>query len=294
MFAHFATRPLLAAGLAFGLLMASTASAEDPELRLFETVDRIEQSLGARVGLVVRDSGSDWSLSHRTDERFLMVSTFKAMMCGAVLHRADAGALDLDERLEIEAEDILAYAPVTETMVGSTMSVGELCLAALDMSDNTATNLLIDRLGGPQMVTAFLREIGDPVSRLDRREPELNTFTPGDPRDTTTPLAMVSTLEAMLSGDALSPQSRAQLVGWMSHGGVTGALIRASTPEGWLVADRSGSGDFNRNIVAMVTPPDRPPFFIAVFLSDADADFDTRNAAVIDLSEAVMDVVTSR
>lgn len=294
MFAHLASRPLLAAGLAFGLLIASTASAEDPEVRLFETVDRIEQSLGARVGLVVRDSGSDWSLSHRADERFLMASTFKAMLCGAVLHRADAGALDLDERLEIEPEDVLAYAPVTETMVGGTMSVGELCLAALDMSDNTATNLLIDRLGGPQTVTAFLRGIGDPVSRLDRREPELNTFTPGDPRDTTTPAAMASTLETMLERDALSPKSRAQLVDWMSHGGVTGALIRASTPEGWLVADRSGSGDFNRNIVAMVTPPDRPPFFIAVFLSDAAADFDTRNAAVIDLSEAIMDVVTSR
>jgi beta-lactamase class A len=80
----------------------------------------------------------------------------------------------------------------------------------------------------------------------------------------------------------------------MSGGGVTGALIRASTPPGWQVADRSGSGDFNRNIVAMVTPPDREPYFIAIFLSDAEADFDTRNAAVIELSAAVMQVVTSR
>jgi len=80
----------------------------------------------------------------------------------------------------------------------------------------------------------------------------------------------------------------------MSHGGVTGALIRASAPEGWLVADRSGSGNYNRNVVAMVTPPGRAPYFIAVFLSDADADFATRNAAVIALSEAVMEVVASR
>jgi len=146
----------------------------------------------------------------------------------------------------------------------------------------------------PQGVTAFLREIGDPVSRLDRREPEVNTFAPDDPRDTTTPEAMASTMEVLLTGDALSPQSRAQLVDWMSEGGVTGALIRASTPEGWHVADRSGSGNFNRNIVAMVTPRDRQPYFIAIFLSDAEADFDTRNAAVIALSEAVMQVVTSR
>ncbi|PWK59660.1 class A beta-lactamase [Roseicyclus mahoneyensis] len=294
MLTHSAKLLLLAAGLALGLLAGTPAFAQDPEQTLAATIDRIEQDLDARVGLLIRDSGSDWSATYRADERFLMTSTFKTMLCGAVLHRVDAGDIDLEERIAIETADILDYAPVTETMVGNTMSVGALCHAALDMSDNTATNLLIDRIGGTQSVTAFLREIGDPVSRLDRREPEVNTFAPDDPRDTTTPAAMASTMEVLLAGDALSPQSRAQLVDWMSAGGVTGALIRASTPEGWHVADRSGSGNFNRNIVAMVTPPDRAPYFIAIFLSDAQADFDTRNAAVIALSDAVMQVVTSR
>lgn len=294
MLTHATSLPLLAAGLSLSLLTGAPAFGQNPELHLAATIDRIEQELDARVGLVIRDSGSDWSVSHRAEERFLMTSTFKTMLCGAVLHRVDEDDLDLDERIAIEVADVLEYAPVTEKMIGDTMSVGELCHAALDMSDNTATNLLIDRIGGPQSVTAFLREIGDPVSRLDRREPEVNTFAPDDPRDTTTPEAMASTMETLLTGDALTPQSRAQLVDWMSEGGVTGALIRASTPEGWHVADRSGSGNFNRNIVAMVTPPDREPYFIAIFLSDADADFNTRNGAVIELSEAVMQVVTSR
>jgi beta-lactamase class A len=288
------TTTLLAAGLSLGLLTGTPSFAQGPEQRLAATIDRIEQDLDARVGLVIRDSGTDWSISHRADERFLMNSTFKSMLCGVVLHRVDAGEIDLDEQIAITGNDILDYAPVTETMVDNTMSVGELCHATIDMSDNTAANLLIDRTGGPQSVTAFLREIGDPVSRLDRHEPEVNTFTPGDPRDTTTPEAMAATMVTLLTGDALTPQSRTQLVDWMSGGGVTGALIRASTPEGWHVADKSGSGDVSRNIVAMVTPPDREPYFIAIFLSDAEADFDTRNAAVIELSEAVMQVVRSR
>jgi len=292
---HFSTlRPLMAAGLILGLLNTTAALAQEAELRLLETIADIEQRLEARVGLYLRDSGSDWSISHRADERFLMTSTFKPMLCGAVLHLADGGMLDLNEPVEITAQDILSYAPVTETMVGSMMAIDDLCFAALDMSDNTATNLLIDHIGGPEAVTGFLREIGDPISRLDRREPELNTFAPGDPRDTTTPAAMAATLETMLTGDVLRPQSRAQLTEWMRHGGVTGPLIRASTPADWLIADRSGSGNFNRNIIAMVTPPDQAPYFISVFLSDADADFETRNGAVIELSKAVMDVVTNR
>ncbi|VVT21361.1 Beta-lactamase [Roseovarius sp. EC-HK134] len=294
MLTHAATLPLLAAGVSLALLTGAPAFGQNPKLHLAATIDRIEQELDARVGVVIRESGSDWIVSHRAEERFLMASTFKTMLCGAVLHRVDEGDLDLEERIAIEAAEVLEYAPVTEKMVGETMSVGELCHAALDMSDNAATNLLIDRIEGPQSVTAFLREIGDPVSRLDRREPDVNTFAPDDPRDTTTPEAMVSTMVTLLTGDALSPQSRAQLVDWMSDGGVTGALIRASTPAGWHVADRSGSGNFNRNIVAMVTPPDREPYFIAIFLSDADADFNTRNGAVIELSKAVMQVVTSR
>jgi beta-lactamase class A len=294
MFSHVTSLPLLAAGFAAGLLGAEPVFAEDAEARLAATIDSIEQRLDARVGLVIRDSGSGWSVRHRADERFLMASTFKTMLCGAVLDRVDVGEIDLDEPIAIHEDDILDYAPITATMVGGTMGVGDLCLAALDMSDNTATNLLIDRIGGPETVTDFLRAIGDPISRLDRREPEVNAFAPGDPRDTTTPNAMASTMEALLTGDALTPQSRTQLVDWMGRGGVTGALIRASAPEGWHVADRSGSASHVRNIAAMVTPPDRKPFFIAIFLSDADADFDTRNAAVIELSRAAMQVVSGR
>jgi beta-lactamase class A len=73
------------------------------------------------------------------------------------------------EPIAVEEADLVDYAPVTEAMVGDTMSVGDLCFAALDTSDNTATNLLIDLIGGPQAVTDFLRTIGDPISRLDRR-----------------------------------------------------------------------------------------------------------------------------
>jgi beta-lactamase class A len=209
MFRHSVSRSLMLASLVFGILNVTPAIAQEPELRLLAAIEDVEQRLDARVGMFIRDSGSDWSISHRADERFLMSSTFKPMLCGAVLNLADDGMLDLDEHIAVTSQDILEYAPVAQTMVGNTMTIGDLCFAALDMSDNTATNLLIDRIGGPEAVTVFMRGIGDPISRLDRREPELNAFAPGDPRDTTTPEAMAATLATMLTGDALSAQSRA-------------------------------------------------------------------------------------
>ncbi len=284
-------------GLALCFLFQTGGAMADiaVERDLADTIHDLEVELDARIGVLIRDSATDWEWGVRQDERFLMASTFKSVLCGAVLNRVDEGTLALDEQIEINGRDIIEYAPVAEEHVGGALTIGELCYATLDLSDNTAANLLLERLGGPGAVTAFLRSIGDPVTRLDRIEPELNLFSPGDPRDTTSPAAILTTWEAMLTGDALSPNSRGQLTDWMSDGGVTGGLLRASTPEGWLVVDKSGGGrDYTRNLVAMVTPPGGSPYFVAIFLSDTPADWSTRNAAVAEIASDVVDLLRTR
>ena len=280
-----------AAGLALGLSLATNALAETPLQPLADTAAGIEDRFDARVGLVLANTGTGESWTHRADERFLMTSTAKVPLCGAVLARADEGTLSLTEELPITDADILSYAPVTETRDGDSMSIADLCLATVDMSDNTAANLLIDRLGGPQAVTQFLRDSGDPVSRLDRHEPELNTFALGDERDTSTPAAMADMLRNLLLGDVLTPASRDQLADWMVRGGVTGALLRRDAPADWIIYDKSGSSDQTRSIVALVTPADGDQWVATIFLSDADVDFATRNAALQELSAAVIAVI---
>ncbi|NDV49024.1 MULTISPECIES: RCP family class A beta-lactamase [unclassified Salipiger] len=288
------TAPILsrvATGLALGLSMATAAFAETPVEALRGTVARIEEQLGARVGLSLLDTGSGRSWAHREDELFLMNSTVKVPVCGAILARSDAGTLSLSDSLPVREADLVPYAPVMETRVGGTMTLDELCLAAVDQSDNVAANILIKHLGGPEAVTQFFRSVGDPTSRLDRREPELNTFAPGDERDTTSPAAMSETLRALLLGDMLSPQARGQLAEWMRHGGVTGALLRAEAEDDWLILDKSGSGRHTRNLVAVIQPEGEAPWIATMFVSDTDAAFEVRNAALKDLGRAVVAVV---
>ncbi|ETX30119.1 beta-lactamase [Roseivivax isoporae LMG 25204] len=291
---HLSVLPRVAAGLALCMLAITPARADDAADRLALTVRQIEDRLDARVGVVVRDSATGWSWGHRADERFLMNSTFKAPLCGALLARVDAGETTLDTALPVTAADMVDHAPVTETRIGATMTLDALCRAAVDMSDNPAANIVLDHVGGPEGFTSFLRGIGDGTTRLDRTEPGLNTYAAGDPRDTTTPAAMVATLERLLLGDALSAAARARLTGWMTPGSVTGALLRAHTPEGWHVADKSGAGRVTRNIVGMVTPPGAAPHLVAIYLSEAEVDFATRNAALSELSAAVVAVIAAR
>ncbi len=280
--------------ITFAFVAALPALAQTPQNTLRETVQSVEDTLDARVGLVIRRIGTDWSWSHRGDERVLMTSTFKALLCGAILARADAGTLDLDETLAITPSDLQDYAPVTEARVGTFMSISDLCLATIDLSDNIAANLLIDRLGGPDAVTEFLRSMADEVGRLDRREPELNTASADGMWDTSTPDAMASSLETLLLGDVLSLPSRAQLREWMDLGGVTGGLLRAYVPDTWDVADKSGASANSRSLIAMVSPDEGAPYFVAIYISDAEVGFVRRNAALIELSAAVADLLADR
>lgn len=273
-------RALLAAaasGLAAGPLPARTLP---PYARAF---GMIETEIGGRLGVAALDTGSGAWLRHRADERFAMCSTFKVLAAAHALALSDAGRLGLAERIAYSKADLLPHAPRTEARLAEgAMDVADLCAAAVEVSDNTAANLLLRRTGGPAGLTSWLRAIGDPVTRLDRTEPELNTNLPGDPRDTTTPEAFVRVLRIILLGPVLSEDSRARLTGWMIACETGGNRLRAGLPSAWRAGDKTGTGDHGAvNDVAIVWPPGRAPILIAVLLSGS-----ARPAAALEAAHA--------
>jgi beta-lactamase class A len=233
----------------------------------------LEAKYGGRLGMAALDTGSGRRLDYRSSERFPLCSTFKVLLAGAVLARVDAGRETLNRRLPYGKADLLDYAPVTtERLAEGGLTVEALCAAAVQVSDNTAANLLLKALGGPQAVTAFARSLGDTTTRLDRMEPELNSAIPGDRRDTTTPSAMVGALNILLLGEVLSPASRQKLEGWMVTCTTGGTRLRAGLPTGWTIADKTGSGAHGTmNDVALLRPPHQAPILVAVYFTGSAA-----------------------
>ncbi|WP_026068256.1 class A beta-lactamase [Halomonas smyrnensis] len=241
---------------AFASASTSSSGAADLERQLGE----LERSADDRVGVALMNVATGAVASHRGHERFLFNSTGKCFIAAAVLARVDEGRETLDRRIVIEEGDLVGWTPVTEKRLGEPgLTVAELCQAAVAWSDNAAANALIESVGGPEAVTAFLRAIGDDTTRLDRVEPALNTHDhPGDERDTTTPLAMMATLRTLLLGDALSPSSRHQLASWMIEGKVGDARLRAGMPSSWLVGEKTGTnGVGNASDIGIAWPGDR-------------------------------------
>jgi len=170
------------------------------------------------------------------------------------------------------------------------MSLGDLCAAAIDWSDNTAGNLLLQAIGGPAGFTQYARSLGDPVTRLDRGEPALNSAIPGDERDTTGPLAMARDMRAVLVGDQLSEASRRQLAKWLIEDKVGDKRLRAGLPPSWRVGDKTGSGDNGTtNTIAILWPPGRAPILAAVYYTDSPASADTRNAVHKEIGGVIAD-----
>jgi beta-lactamase class A len=242
----------------------------------------IEAASDGRLGVAIADMGSGSLLGYRAAERFPLCSVYKLLAAAAVLALVDAGKADLDHRIFYGRHEVVAGSPVTLKHIGAKgLSLAHICDAAVTRSDNTAGNLLLSFLGGPAPLTAYIRSIGDNATELDRGEPDVNQATPGDPKDTTVPAAMLSDLLALLMGNKLSAPSRAQLMSWM-RGCKTGAgRLEAGLPSGWHIGDKTGSGGYGTtNDIGIVWPAAGPPILVAAFLTDTTAPAARRNAAL--------------
>jgi beta-lactamase class A len=256
---------------------------------LARQLSEIEKKSGGRLGVHVLDTANGRRAGHRQDERFALCSTFKFLAAALVLARVDQGKERLDRRVAYSRDELVTYSPVTEKHAGTDgMTMAQLCEAAVTLSDNTAGNLMLAGFGGPAGLTAFMRSLGDAHTRLDRIETALNEARAGDPRDTTTPAAMVGSMQKILLGDALSPASRAQLLQWLEDNKTGGERIRAGLPGDWKVGDKTGTGENGAtNDIAILRPPGRAPILLSVYLTETKASMADRNAAHAAVAAAV-------
>jgi beta-lactamase class A len=251
---------------------------------------KLERTLAGRLGVFALNTANGKQLSYRADEYFPMCSTFKVILASAILKRSTQIDGLMQQRIKYQQSDLVTYSPITERYVRDGMTVDALCAAALQYSDNTASNLLMTILGGPGAVTTFARSIGDRQFQLDRWETALNSSIPGDRRDTSTPNAMAISLQRLAFGDALEPRLQLQLRVWL-QGNTTGATrIRAGVPADWQVGDKTGTGDYGTaNDIGLLWPPRRSPVVVAIYTTQGEKDAKARNDVIASAARIVVD-----
>ncbi len=256
-----------------------------------EEFANLEKRTNGRIGVAAIDGATNRRVEYHGQGRFLMCSTFKVLAVAAVLKRVDEKKEKLDRFVPYGEAQLLEYAPVTRAHVKEGgMTLDGLGAAAIEQSDNTAANLLLETIGGPKGVTEFARSLGDEFTRLDRNEPELNVASPGDERDTTTPAAMCKNLQRLFTSNVLSRESQGQLEGWMVANETGLKMIRASVPTDWKVGDKTGrSGKGASNDIAILRPPTGGPIFLAIYVNAPNESSDGRDTVVAEAAKIAIE-----
>lgn len=270
-----------------------SACAAFNQQTLKSQLETLESKSGGRLGVAVIDTSDGSKYSWRGNERFPLCSTSKVMVVAAILKKNESDHHLLDKKIQINKSDMANYNPVTRKHIGSYMTVAELSTAVLQYSDNTAMNKLLAYLGSPQQATQFARTIGDKDFRLDRNEPGLNTAIPGDTRDTTTPSAMADSLNKLVLGTALKEAQRTKLAEWMK-GNTTGSdSIKAGLPAAWVVADKTGSGDFGTtNDIAVIWPKNHAPVILTAYFTQHGKDATARRDVLASAAKLVAEAIS--
>lgn len=253
------------AALPFTKSLPLLAANENPP-SIHARLHTLESRFGGRIGVSAINTSSNAILDFHAERRFPLCSTFKVLAAAAILSRTLENPGLLQQHLHYEPNELVEYSPITQQHLNGGMTVAEICAAAMQYSDNTAGNLMLKVLGGPESVTVFARSINDQESYLDRWEPELNLWRPGELRDTTTPRAMAKNLKKLLVGETLPSEQQEQLREWLC-GNTTGSTrIKAGLPSDWVVGDKTGSGPYGAaHDVAIVWPPGSKPILAAIY-----------------------------
>lgn len=248
---------------------------------------QLEQKFDARLGVYAIDTGTNRTIAYRPNERFAYASTYKVLAAAAVLKKSPIEKLN--EMIHYSKDDLVTYSPITEKHVDTGMSLKEISEAAIRYSDNTAGNILLQQLGGPKGFENSLKQIGDQVTKANRFETDLNSAIPGDIRDTSTAKALATDLKAFTVDNTLTADKRTILTDWMRGNATGDELIRAGTPIGWEVGDKSGAGSYGtRNDIAIVWPPNRAPIVLAILSKRFTKDANYDNALIAEAAKVVL------
>jgi beta-lactamase class A len=272
----------------FAALITSLATLPAGNASFADRMTELEKLRKCRIGVVGVDISTNRRVEYRAHDRFLMCSTFKVLAVAAALKRVDEQKEQLDRFVKYGEAQLLEYAPVTRAHVKEGgMTLQALCAAAIEQSDNTAGNLVLETIGGPKGLTEFARKLGDELTRLDRTEPDLNNSS-GE-LDTTTPKSICKDLQRLFTSEFLSAASRERLENWMRRCETGLEMLRATTPRDWQVADKTGrSRDGATNDIAIVRPPSGGPIFIAIYSVNPNEPADKRNELVAEVSKAAL------
>jgi beta-lactamase class A len=272
------------------------AAAQGPLGALRPALEHRIAGFRGTVGIAVIDLKSGDTLGIRATERFPTASLIKVPVLVELFHQIEHGKLHLDDPLTMLAADQEPGSGVLRFFQAPhTLTVRDAATLMIIVSDNTASNLLIDKLG-VRHVNARMDSLGLTRTRLYRKlfMPEESIEPDSSARygvGVTTPMEMAKLFAMLYRGEAVSAEASAHMVAMLKEQFSVDRIPRELPPQA-VVAHKTGEVDDVRNDCGIIYAPVRDFVFCAFTKDDVDQSWRVDNDAyrlIADLARTVYD-----
>jgi len=257
--------------------------AGDLKLKLAKQLQQMAADFDGVMGIAVKDLGTGETFFANADTVFPQASSIKIPILLELFHQAQAGTLKLDERVDVKKAQMAAGSGVLLHFSdgGSALSLRDLAVLMIVLSDNTATNILIDRVG-MQNVNDNLRRLGLTQTRLQRIMLDVEAQR-ASRENLSTPREMVLLLEMLDAGKTLDPKSTQAALEILKYSKNT--ALRRGLPAGVALASKPG-GIGGVACESGIVYLAGKPYAISV-MTTFEKDSDAADAAITDISRRV-------
>ncbi len=283
-----------------GVVVTRTpAPRQEPDTELEQQFAQIAKDANGKVGIAafVVETGQNASLNG--NERFAMQSVYKLPISMAVMKQVDAGKFKADQQIEIKKEDFVAKGQASllrdDFPEGTTIPLYHVIEYAISQSDGTASDVLMNLVGGPGEVQKYLGSIGVNDIAVKSSEKEMGKNWQLQYENFVTPNAAVSLLTELKAGSSLE-RERGKLIMDFLNESVTGPnRLRGLLPDNAYVAHKTGTSGTRdgltpaTNDIGIINLPNGNFALVAVFVGDSKADEKTREAVIARTAKAVWD-----
>lgn len=258
----------------FSIFIINLSFATNNEnVHISNDIHEIEKHYGGKVGIYTINRNNFSNFSHNETFYFPICSIYKFLVVGAILKESMLDKNLLNEKVRVSKNQIVGYSPITEKYIGKEISIKQLCKASI-LSDNTATNLLIYKLGGLKKLDAFILSLKDHATKITATEPKVNNVSLTNNLNKTTPKIITRDLNKIaFSDDILDKKHQSLFKKWLKENNTGSNRIAAEIPKNWKIGDKIGTCDYgSTNDVAIVWPNDSDPIVMSILYTQPNKD----------------------